>query len=86
MNAFSAVLSTEGRVIGLCWANQNLKDLKDNMAVVYANQGKNEEATSDPMCTLEFDRFRNVRGPGPGRARLGGKGLQEQELAQLYSG
>ena len=22
-------LSTEGRVVGLCWANSNLKDLKD---------------------------------------------------------
>ena len=29
INAFSAVLSTEGRVVGLCWANYNLKDLKD---------------------------------------------------------
>ena len=28
-NALSAVLSTEGRVVGLCRANQNLKDLKD---------------------------------------------------------
>ena len=29
MNAFSAVLFTEGRVVWLCWANQNLKDLND---------------------------------------------------------
>ena len=28
-NAFSAVLSTEGRVVGLCWETQNPKDVKD---------------------------------------------------------
>ena len=27
-NVLSAVLSTEGRVVGLCWADSNLKDLK----------------------------------------------------------
>jgi len=29
MNAFPAVLSTEERVVGLCWENENLKDRKD---------------------------------------------------------
>ena len=29
INAFSAVLPTEGRVVGLCWANPNLKNLKE---------------------------------------------------------
>ena len=28
-DAFSAVLCTEGRVVGLCWEYSNLKDLKD---------------------------------------------------------
>ena len=28
-NALTAVLPTEGRVVGLCWENSNLKDLKD---------------------------------------------------------
>ena len=31
VNAFSAVLSTEGRVVGLCWAKSNLKDLKAHL-------------------------------------------------------
>ena len=30
-NALSAALSTEGRVVGLCWENENLTDLKDHL-------------------------------------------------------
>ena len=34
IDAFSAVLSTEGRVAGLCWANSNLNDLKDSLRAI----------------------------------------------------
>ena len=36
VNAFSPVLSTGGRVAGLCWENQNLKDLKKQPILMLA--------------------------------------------------
>ena len=42
INAFSAVLSTKGRVIGLSWANSYLKDLKDHREAPRPHPPRNE--------------------------------------------
>jgi hypothetical protein len=48
-NASSAVLSTEGRVVGLCWANQNLKDLKERSN----RQGLQHDLRDDELMALQ---------------------------------
>jgi hypothetical protein len=39
-NAFSAVLSTEGRVVRLCWEDQNLKDPKESAPSQHGVRGE----------------------------------------------
>ena len=71
INAFLAVLSTEGRVVGLCWANQNLKDLKDRYTLNHnagCGDGGDRRAGPDHHRPKEAD----IRLPGKANGKTYG--------------
>jgi hypothetical protein len=76
INAFSVFLSTEGRVVGLCWANQNLKDLKAKALRPQASQKFGSALVPPTALTRRlWWEFKEPKGP---------KGREEEWAGRLH--